>query len=161
MIDSPSFVKVGIFIVMDVIVTQEQFNEFCHFVFVRIIWYQIRGQMEDFHSTGTSKELSEDDMMNFNIKTIDLLTNFYNERNGIGKKDIPELSKLIINNVSEIFEKVTDKKLFMLGVKTGIVDGVNVIKQLKTPIDVLKMFGSLPPYVMGKYSEYIKRYYKK
>lgn len=146
---------------MDVIVTQEQFEEFYHFVYVRIVWYHIRGYMEDFHSTGTSKELSQDDMMNFNIQTINLLTDFYNNRYGIAKKDVPELSKLIMDNVPEIVGKIKDKKLLLSGIKSGIIDGINIMKQVESPLDVLNLFIKLPPYVMGKYFEYSKKFSKK
>ena len=126
-----------------------------------MVWYQIRGQMEDFHSTDTFKELSQDDMMDFNIKTINLLTDFYNNRYGIAKKDVPELSKLIMDNVPEIVGKVKDKKLLLSGIKSGINSGVDYIKLLKTPLDVLNVFIKLPPYVMGKYFEYSKKLPKK
>ena len=136
---------------MDVIVTEEQLIKFYDFVFIRTVWFQIRGNMEDFHATGTSKELSQDDMTNFNIKTIDLISDFYENQHGIFKKDIPELCKLIIDNVREILGKVSNKKLLYSEIKSGVISGMDMMKQVKTPKDILLVFSHLPPYVRGNY----------
>jgi hypothetical protein len=137
---------------MDVIITEEQLIKFYDFVFIRVVWFQIRSNMETFHATGGLKELSEDDMMNFNIKTIDLISDFYKNQHGIFKKDIPELRKLIIGNVPEILGKVSNKKLFYSEIKSGIISGLDVMKQVKTPKDILLRFFHLPTYVRGEYS---------
>jgi len=110
---------------MRIIVKENQYEKLIFKYITLTIWFEIRNNIELFHSNyGGTGELFQDDMKTFNIRVKKLIYNFCVDKSGVSYSESPELFNLIINSIPDIIEKVEDKKLFlneiMLGVKQGI-----------------------------------------
>ena len=115
----------GIFINMKIIITENQHKEILFKYMTLNIWFEIRNEIELFHSdkNGTG-ELNQDDMKSFNIRIKRLIYDFCVDRSGITYSDVPQLYDLIIDSIPDIVEKVKNKKLFMNDIMSGVKQGV-------------------------------------
>lgn len=132
---------------MNVIITKKQYKELSFKYMTLFIWGSVRQNLEWFHNdkNGTG-ELSQDDMKNFNIKIKRLIYNYYINKDGIKLSNSSELSKLIINSIPDIIEKVVNKRYFINCIKSGVKSGINGWLTYGTTLEGLKV-------IMMLYSE--------
>lgn len=130
---------------MRIIITENQYDEFIFKYMSLTIWVEVRNNIELFHSNnGGTGELSQDDMMTFNIRIKKLIYDYCVEESGVSYGDTSELYNLIINSIPDIIEKVENKKQFlneiMLGVKQGIKNWKTFSKSDKGFRHLVRMF---------------------
>lgn len=132
---------------MNVIITKKQYKELSFKYMTLTIWGSVRQNLEWFHNdkNGTG-ELSQDDIKNFNIKIKRLIYNYYINKDGIKLSNSSELSKLIINSIPDMIEKVTNKRYFINSIKSGVKSGINNWLTYGTTLEGLKV-------IMMLYSE--------
>ncbi len=132
---------------MNVIITKKQYKELSFKYMTLTIWGVVRQNLEWFHNDkdGTG-ELSQDDMKNFNIKIKRLIYNYYINKNGIKLSNSSELSKLIIDSIPDMIEKVVNKRYFINSIKSGVKSGINSWLTYGTTLEGLKI-------IMMLYSE--------
>ena len=102
----------------------------------RVLEKSVRNQLEDFHATSGTEELSQEDMMNINITIRNVIYSFIKDQGDLGfaYSDIKPLSKIIIDYLSIFRDKVINKKRFDLDIVKGIKEGISIKNQfIKDP----------------------------
>ena len=106
----------------------------------RVLEKNVRNNLEDFHATSGTGELSQEDMMNINKTLRNVIYSFIKDQGDLGfaNSDIKPLSKIIINYLSIFKDKVKNKKKFDSDIVKGIKDGVWYKNQfIKDPSSLL------------------------
>lgn len=102
----------------------------------RVLEISVRDNLEEFHATSGTEELSQEDMMNINKTLRNVIYSFIKDQGelGFGNSDIKPLSKIIINYLSIFKDKVRNKKKFDSDIVKGVKQGAMAKNQfIKDP----------------------------